>query len=487
MGMGDIEMCRMRGFVVLVFLLAPLVCRPGVAAEESAARPNVVLLMADDLGWGDPRCFNPQSPIHTPHLDAMAAAGMKFTRFYAAAPVCSPTRGSCLTGRHPYRYGVYQANVGHLPQGEQTLAELLKGAGYTTGHFGKWHLGTLTQVVRDSNRGGRDLAAFSPPQDHGFDYCFSTEAKVPTWDPMWQPGEDAPPTGWSAIEDLRTAVRYNTRYWDERGRVVEEQLLGDDSRVIMDRAIDFIERSVQAEVPFLAVIWFHAPHLPVVTGPQYAAKYSQYDAYHQNYYGCVTALDDQIGRLRATLEGAGVAQHTLVWFCSDNGPEGDGKNSPGSAAHWRGRKRSLYEGGIRVPGILVWPGHVPAGSVSDFPVVTSDYLPTLADILGTGRTDGRPLDGISLLPLLEGHVTQRDKPIGFCSAKQRAWITQRYKLFSRDAGTTWELYDLLEDPSETEDLATRQPERVAEMEQTYLQWRRSCRSSDQGADYRQLP
>ena len=160
-----------RFFCSLLFVL-------GLTGGFAAEKPNIILLMADDLGWGDVG-FNGNKTIKTPHLDAMAKNGLKFNRFYAAAPVCSPSRGSCITGRHPYRYGIPFANSGHMKPEELTLAELLKVQGYSTGHFGKWHLGTLTKTVKDANRGGpRSMKHFSPPQANGFDVCFSTESKV---------------------------------------------------------------------------------------------------------------------------------------------------------------------------------------------------------------------------------------------------------------------------------------------------------------------
>jgi arylsulfatase A-like enzyme len=439
-------------------------------------------MMADDLGWGDLQCFNPDSPIQTPCLDQMAAAGMQFQRFYAAAPVCSPTRGSCLTGRHPYRYGVYYANVGHLRQSEQTLSELLGAQGYATGHFGKWHLGTLTQTENDSNRGKRYPKHYAPPWEHGFARCFSTEAKVPTWDPMWKPAHGAAKEGWKAIEDRSDAVPYGTHYWNEQGQIVRDNLEGDDSRVIMDRVLPFIEAASQAEQPFFAVIWFHAPHLPVVAGPKYAAQYADYDTLPQNYYGCVTAMDEQVGRLRAALREGGVAQNTLLWFASDNGPEGSAAKNPGRAGPFSGRKRSLREGGIRVPGIIEWPAQVAAGATTDFPAVTSDYLPTLLEILDVEPLAARPLDGISLLPVLAGRATERTQSIGFQSQKQRALITQQYKLLSQDAGVTWQLFDLLADPSERTDLAARHPDKVAQLSADFQQWQASCQRSDQGKE-----
>lgn len=452
------------------------------SANAASERPNIILMMADDLGWGDVQCFNPESPIQTPHLDAMAAAGMQFNRFYASSPVCSPTRGSALTGRHPFRYGIYYANKGHIKTEELTLAELLQKQGYATGHFGKWHLGTMTTEMKDANRGKPgNTKDFSPPWQHGFEVCFSTESKVPTWDPMLKPSS-ATGKGWDFIKDRSSAIPYGTHYWNEQGEVVTDNLEGDDSRVIMDRVVPFVEKAAQADQPFFAVVWFHTPHLPVVAGPEYAAMYSEYDSFERNYYGCVTAMDEQVGRLRAALKEAGVAENTMLWFGSDNGPEGSAK-SPGTAAHFKGRKRSLYEGGVRVSGLLDWPARVKAGTVTEFPAVTSDYLPTILAALDVEMVDARPRDGISLLPVIAGEQTEREKPIGFESQKQLAWTTQQYKLYSKNGGETWELYDLLNDPSETKNLAAASPELVQQLSQSLAQWRESCKLSDQGRDY----
>ncbi|TWT75435.1 Arylsulfatase [Allorhodopirellula solitaria] len=451
--------------------------------EEPVQPPNIILMMADDLGWGDLKSFRPESPIHTPHLDEMAASGITFDRFYAAAPVCSPTRGSCLTGRHPFRYGIYFANTGQLKTEELTLAELLQKQGYKTGHFGKWHLGTLTTTEKDANRGGpKSTEVYSPPWENGFDTCFSTESKVPTWDPMRKPKTGPTKIGWDSLGADEEDAPYGTYYWNERGEKVTDNLDGDDSRVLMDRAVPFVKQAAGEKKPFFAVIWFHTPHLPVVAGPKYAKMYSQYDLHERNYYGCVTAMDDQIGRLRKTLADAGVTDNTMLWFCSDNGPEGNAK-SPGSAGDFRGRKRSLYEGGVRVPGILQWPSQVKPGRVTSFPAVTSDYLPTILDTLSVQYAGARPLDGISLLPVLQGTQSERTEPIGFQSRNQVAWTTNRYKLFSGNGGKTLELYDLLNDPSEQNDLSSSHPEIVARLWDEFRQWQSSCQESDQGSDY----
>ena len=442
----------------------------GAERPGKQKRPNIILMMADDLGWADPGFMGNQL-IRTPHLDAMAKGGLRFERFYAAAPVCSPTRGSCLTGRHPYRYGVFFANVGHLPPEEITLAELLKRQGYTTGHFGKWHLGTLTVTEKDSNRGGpRGAEHYSPPWDNGFDVCLSTEAKVPTWNPIRKPGSSEP---------------YGTAYWKAGGIKASENLEGDDSRVIMDRVIPFIRNAVKRKKPFFAVIWFHTPHLPVLAGPEYLSMYPDLNEKKRHYYGCITAMDSQIGRLGRTMRDLGVAGNTMLWFCSDNGPEGKAGRAPGSASPLRGRKRSLFEGGIRVPGLLEWPDRVKPGSVTNGPACTSDYLPTILDVLGIEMPDDRPIDGVSLLPLIEGRMTERPQPIAFESGNQVALIENPFKLISLDKGKTWMLFDLIADPSETRDVADERAAVVRRMRAVLKAWRKSCKYSLAGKDYGQ--
>ncbi len=289
-------------------------------SEERAPRPtNVVLLMADDLGWGDVGYYGGPS---TPTLDAMSNSGLRFDRFYSAAPQCSPTRGSVMTGRHPSRYEITAANQGHLPAAETTLAELAQTQGWLTGHFGRWHLVTLSKTVPDSNRGGTDGAGdYSPPWDNGFEECFSTEAKVPTWDPMVDPA---------------TGGSYGTSYWTGPGDRVETGLEGDDSRVIMDRVVPFISKTPSQERPFLAVVWFHAPHKPVVADPTLPTA-SESDAYRST----VANMDREIGRMLEHLEALGIAGQTMVSFCSDNGPTKDG---PGSTGPFHGQKHSLREG-----------------------------------------------------------------------------------------------------------------------------------------------
>jgi arylsulfatase A-like enzyme len=450
-----------------------------LAAEESGP-PNIILCMGDDHGWGDVG-YHGHPFAKTPNLDRMAAEGLRFDRWYAAAPVCSPTRGSCLTGRHPYRYGIYSANVGSLKDEEVCLAEVLQTRGYATGHFGKWHLGTLTTTIADANRGKAGSAAvFSPPWKNGFDACFSTESKVPTFNPMKNP-----PAVSREAKKGPEGIPYGTHYWiAPETTVPDDELAGDDSKLIMDRALNFIGSAATAKKPFFAVIWFHAAHSPVVADEAHRALYPDhpFGLYGQHYHGCITALDDQIGRLRQELEKLGVSKNTMLWYSSDNGPESGAKDGAGTAHPFRGRKRSLYEGGVRVPGILVWPSVVTKPRITEVPCVSSDYFPTILDVLDI-ETPDRPYDGISLLPLIKGEATARNAPIGFQSASQQSWVEDRYKLYTGDKGKTWELYDLQADPSEVRNLADAEPHRVRELTKNLQAWIASCQASDRGDDY----
>lgn len=425
-------------------------------------------MMADDMGWGDPS-YN-DGWVETPALDAMANAGLRFDRFYSASAVCSPTRGSCLTGRHPLRLGIPTANSGRLAANETPLSEVLDRVGYATGHFGKWHLGTLTTRRQDSNRGAPgNTAAYSPPWQHGYDYCFATEAKVPTFHPMRRTVNGLPEPTSFADPNF-----YGTYYWTAppdpadwptapEGTPVDvtDNLSGDDSRAIMDRVIPFVREAVVGETPFFTVIWFHTPHKPL-PDPEGSSGIDSADAYTD----AIINMDTQIARLRSELDTLGVTENTMFWFCSDNGPE----NGVGRSGPFRERKRSLHEGGVRVPGILVWPEKIPAARVSDFPAVTSDYYPTILDYLCIDVPNQKPLDGISVRGVIEGTISAREQPIGFHFSNSRSWVSQQYKLISKNGGATFELYDLLADPSENRNIAAANPEVVQSMTGEFRAW-----------------
>ncbi len=469
--------------------IAPFAFFALLAASSFAERPNIILCMADDLGWGDVG-FNGNETVITPELDEMSEAGLRFERFYAAAPVCSPTRGSVLTGRHPYRYGIPTANKGHLKREEISLAEVMKTQGYATGHFGKWHLGTLAPDY-SGKKGRNPEKNYMTPGMSGFDEWFSTEYSVSTWDPY------DPKNAHNGILDTRVLFYENGR------NIVDgpaEGLVGDTARIVMDKALPFIEKASAAEQPFFTVIWFHAPHMPVVGGPEFRAMYPDLDENTQHYYAVITAVDRQMGRLRNSLRELGVADNTMLWFAADNGPEGNpGKKgrSQGTAGPFRGRKRSLYEGGVRVPGILEWPAKVEAGGVTSVSAVTSDYFATVLDVLGytLPKKDRRPYDGISLVPLIEGKMKERPVPIGFHGHGLATLNDNRYKLvhnpgikrLNSDNGTTpvaeWELYDLLKDPGETTNIVDRHSKLVGKMREQLQAWQASCDASAEGADY----
>ena len=449
-------------------------------------RPNIILCMADDLGWGDVG-YNGNPKIQTPNLDEMAASGIQFNRFYSGSSVCSPTRGSCLTGRNPYRYGVYTANKGHLKKEEVALPEIFKELGYATGHFGKWHLGTMTPDYSGKGKGRQPELNFMTPGMAGNEEWFATEYAVATYDP-YDPGNKHDKVG-----DPRAL------YW-HNGVNITDGLSGCDSEIIMDKAIPFIRKSVKKKKPFFVVIWFHAPHAPVVGHPEYMEKlYGKYTENEQHFYSVVTALDAQMGRLRSELKDLGVSDNTALCFTSDNGPEGNpGKRNKfqGSAGPFRGRKRSLYEGGVRVPGIIEYPARFAEHRKIDAPCVTSDYYPTLCELVGLDIQEYcRPYDGISLWSIMAGEQTMRKSPIGFQFGKQKSIVDDQYKLVhnlsidrpNSDNGsiptTEYELYDLQNDPSETENIISQHPEVAGQLKLKLEQWMASCQDSDQGGDY----
>lgn len=473
----------------LLFFLGILFGTAVIQAQPDSKHPNILLIMCDDLGWGDVG-FNGNTIIQTPNLDRLSQQGMIFSRWYAAAPVCSPTRASSITGRNPNRMGIPTANSGHMKEEEITLPELLKKAGYTTGHFGKWHLGTLTRMMRDANRGNpRDSSHYSIPTQHGYDQYFCTESKVPTYDPMIKPKEfdtergESLRYGWRAIEgNSRGLENYGTYYWDDPESLVLDHLEGDNSKIIMDRVIPFAESAISAGKPFFSTVWFHTPHLPVVASQRYRDMYPDKTLKEQLLFGTITAMDEQVGRLWDKLESLGVADNTMLWFCSDNGPE---RGTPGLSGPFRERKRSLYEGGVRVPGFVIWPNQIQGGSTTDFPGVTSDYLPTILQLLDIDYPDpNRPVDGISLHQVFAGKAIKRKKAIGFQHRTgARSWVSHQYKLIKPSKDKSYELYDLLADKEEQNNVAADHPKVVAKMQKALEAWEEACKRSTEGADY----
>ncbi|TWU44267.1 Arylsulfatase [Novipirellula aureliae] len=464
---------RKIAFCIVLFM--------GTMSCGNAQPPNVIMLMADDLGWGDVG-FNGNENIITPNLDTMAESGIRFTHFYAAAPLCSPTRASVLTGRSPFRQGIFAAHTGGMRPAEKTIAEVLKKEGYSTGFFGKWHLGWL-EPDKVESRG-----IFSPPWHHGYDETFATKSAMPTWNPT------KTPIGWKGWNHKGVPNSSPDKPWGspyiENGKRVTENLDGDDSRVIMDRAIPFIEKSINEEKPFLATIWFHTPHEPVVAGPEYLAMYPNLSEEQKHFYGCITAMDEQIGRLKQFLNEKGIAENTILLFCSDNGPaDPQVRSGAASAGPFRGHKHHMWEGGLRVPSLIEWPGHVDAGTTIDYQACTSDYFPTILDMLDIPVPKNVPLDGISLVPMLNGESTQREVP--FAAGYQRlykntelyAFVDGQYKICNPEVGMDMMLFDLEADPTESKNLAEEMPELFAKMNAKLEAIKRSWRLSREGNDY----
>jgi arylsulfatase A-like enzyme len=479
--------------------LSCLLVAVGVScAFAGSSPPNVIIILSDDQGWADTG-YNGHPVLRTPNLDQLARDGIRLDRFYAAAPVCSPTRGSILTGRHPSRYGINWAYEGRLPQEEITLAEVMREAGYQTGHFGKWHLGQLSRTLQQGSRGGAHEPSperYSPPWDHGFTTCFSTSGRVPTYNPYhYARGEEGRfPVGIipsSGEHSLDPADRWPENYWTGPGTFIDEVLTGENSEIIMDRVLDFIG---SGEPPFIACIWFHTPHTPVVAGPEWRESYGDLSIEEQHWYGAIEAMDHQIGRLLRTLSERGLADNTILWFCSDNGPSY--AHPFGSAGPFSGRKGSLLEGGIRVPAIVHWPGVLEGGRSVTAPLSTSDMLPTLTALANTGFAATMELDGADISSLLTGQAEQRPDPVFFHSPMKKAdnpWADHErfqaavqfgdYKLLTLDSGETWRLHDLQDDIREREDVSARHPGLVESLKDQYTRWRQSCNASATGRDY----
>lgn len=470
--------CILNGLLAVLVTFA-FVSVFQIRATAATERPNVILIMSDDQGWGDVG-FNENTRIKTPHLDSMAAGGIVFDRFYASAPICSPTRASVLTGRNAWRTGVLSAHTAGMRVGELTLAEMFQEKEYRTGVFGKWHLGWVKPDELLS-RGG-----YSPPWHHGFDMSFVTTSAVPTWNPQ------ITPAGWNSWGQKEGRPWKGGYPYVENGVEVSRNLEGDDSRIIMDRVIPFIDKNKDRR--FFAAVWFHTPHEPVVAGPQYRAMYPDESEEAQHYFGAITAMDEQVGRLRKHLRELQIEKDTLILFCSDNGPStGVTKRGIASAGPFRGSKHTMYEGGVLVPACAEWPGTIQPGQRTDVRCSVLDYVPTLTQLIRY-RFRGwrvRPLDGMDLMPVIQGKVKKREGYLFFGNRRleeetdDKALISGDWKLI-HNAGKEdrLRLYNLGADPYETTDLAAQEPARVQQLLAAMSEIEESCRLSRDGADYR---
>lgn len=427
----------------------------GAAAFCSAAdKPNIIIVLADDMGWRDTG-YQGNPDIKTPHLDEMAKSSMRFDYFYAAQQSCSPGRFAVLTGRNPCRSGL--AGLGEMRKQEITVAQSLKRAGYRTGQFGKWHLGDK-------------ITSATSPAKMGFDKA------------IW------------AVNFFDLGGSLTVGDTDEK-----IPLEGDTSVAVMNLALDWIREQKGKPEPFLAYVCFGSPHVPHKSAEEFKALYKDAPEKLQNYMGEVSGLDAAVGNLRSELRKLGIADNTIIWFTSDNGgcipsgqePSGNGKGDVG----------------VRVPGLLEWPARIKQPVLTNVVAGHVDIYPTLLDITGVTVPNQPPVDGVSLVPLLDSKMTTRPKPIGFIlwhqgvgtergfgkanmiAHTEGVWIDGQYKLSINAAdgknktflGTR--LFDIYADPAEKTNLAEKLPDVVKRMQPALDQWRLDVGASRDGRDY----
>lgn len=409
---------------ILVLFLVVLSTTPLNAA---GSRPNILVILTDDQGWGDLGLHGNKS-LRTPHLDALAKRSRRFERFFVS-PVCAPTRASFLTGRYHLRTGVFGVTAGRetMRAEESTLAEILRAAGYVTACIGKWHNGAHFP---------------NHPLGQGFDHFFGFCAGH-----------------WNNY--------FDTTLEDDGRKVATKGFISD---VLTDRTLTFLEKN--RAKPFFCYLVFNAPHGPYQVPDRYFDPYRKagLDPQLAAIYGMVSNIDDNVGRILAKLEELGIADDTIVVFFTDNGPQTDRFNGG-----MRGRKGSVHEGGIRVPCFVSWPGRWKEGRTIPHIAAHIDLLPTLAELSGTKVPQDLRLDGVSLVPLLDGRDPPwKDRRIfthqagrGKVGAAPGSVRTQRYRLVLEKKV---QLYDMVADPGEKKDIAGAHPAIVRELQAAYDAW-----------------
>ncbi|MCI0684249.1 MAG: sulfatase-like hydrolase/transferase [Gemmataceae bacterium] len=427
-------------FAVIASWLAPAaLLHAGEPETKPAAPPNFIIVLADDLGWGDLGCYG-HPVIKTPNLDRFATQGMRFTQCYAASAVCSPSRSALLTGRTPYRNGVFTwipaGSEIHLRTSEITIATLLRRLGYTTCHVGKWHLNGLFNSPKQPQ-----------PNDHGYDWWLGTQ-------------NNAAPNH----KDPNNFAR--------NGKAVGP-MEGFSAEIVANEAVHWLKKERDRAKPFFLTMWFHEPHLPIESNPKFMSLYPDLvknDPDMAQHHGNVTQMDHAVGLLLKALDDMNLAENTFIIFTSDNGPEGTGLTgrTRGSTGGLRGRKRAVYEGGIRVPGIIRWPGRVKAGSTSDQPIVGSDVFTTICSVAKVPLPNDRPIDGADILPVFEGRKLDRKTPMYWrCNiAPGQFKICMRHgdwTILANEKLTKFELYNLKDDLKQETNLAAKETAKLDEL------------------------
>lgn len=413
----------------------------------SERRPNILLMLADDLGYGDLGCFGGRD-IRTPHLDRLASEGLKLTHHYVCSPVCSASRAGLLTGRYPQRTGITgvlrdQHDSTGMSVAEETVADSLSTSGYETALIGKWHLGMSRNYW---------------PRRRGFQHFYGFLSGTIDYDTHVSRGGGG--------RGERSTYR-NESPVHEKGYYPD---------LLTEEAVRFLRKPRQN--PFFLFFSNPLPHLPLQAPQRWSAPYRELGEEKAVYAGMVACLDDSVGQLMAALRASGQDSNTLVVFLSDHGwvkLQRDASRDAGSNGPLRGGKYELSEGGIRTPCIVRWPGAARAGSVSDAPTISLDWLPTLREVAGASRPPKNPVDGISLSRLLlAGHAppertlhwTFEDRLVG----TPRSYAARRGRWKMLRVADEAALYDLQRDPGEQRDIAARQPDIMKRLRQQSAEW-----------------
>ena len=434
-------------------LLAALLVVPLIPLHAAERKPNVIFYLTDDMGWADPSCYG-NAEVKTPNIDRLAAEGVRFTQFYCASPICSPSRTGFTTGMFPARWNItdyFHDRAGNrrsecanwLNPSAPTLAHTLQQAGYATAHIGKWHMG-----------GGRDVNDAPWPKEYGFDESWTT------WEGM----------GPSIEKDLPGIKAYQR------------------TEKFVNKAMDFIKR--HKDRPFYVNIWPNEVHDPHIPDPEFRSKYEHAPKDEVNFDAVLDKYDKQLGRLLVFLQEEGLAENTIIVFSSDNGPNPPFKNHRRTGG-LRGMKWSLYEGGIRMPFIVRWPGRIPAGQVDSTTIAGAvDLLPTVCAMAGVPVPQGAALDGEDLSSAWRGKPITRAKPLFWEYGRNQGFIKPhmedrspnvcvrdgRWKLLINADGTSAELYNLETDIQEKTNVAGQHPDITKKLSNQALDWRRSLPS-----------
>lgn len=436
---------------VILLALAGLVglARPGGAADKS--KPNVIVILADDMGFADLGCQGGKD-IPTPHIDSIARNGVRCTQGYVSCPYCSPTRAGLMTGRYQTRFG-HEYNEGAatsrelfgLPLSETTFAQRMKDLGYATAAVGKWHLGFKPEMR---------------PMKRGFDEFYGTLANTPFLHPMLVDSRIDPDP--KRVED---ANYYTTDAYS-------------------DRIVDLVNKL--KDKPFFLYLPFNACHVPIQAPQKYLDRFKNVeDKSRQGYAAVLSALDDAVGRLLATLRMHKLEENTLIFFLSDNGGPMTKMGANGSNnGILKGQKGDTWDGAFHVPFLVQWKGRLPAGTVYDLPVIQLDILPTAVAAAGSEAKPDWKLDGVSLLPFLSGQNKARPHETLYWrfgpqwAIRQGDWkLAQGYDYDAKDQGPVYEtkitrpmLFNLADDPGEKRDVAAQNPERVAALRSQWESW-----------------